>query len=186
MSSNKVFIGGLAWETTGDSLRNKFEEYGDVTDAIVITDRETGRSRGFGFVTFADPKGAQKAVEGMNERELDGRTVRVDLANDRPPREDRGSRGPPRSFGGDRGYDDRRNGGGRSYGGSSGGGGGGRYEERRSYGGSGGSGGGDRYGGRDDDRRGGRSGPYDRPSGGRGGDRGGDRSSSDRSRRDDY
>ncbi|KAJ3055366.1 hypothetical protein HK097_010711 [Rhizophlyctis rosea] len=144
-----------------------------------------GRSRGFGFVTFADPKGAQKAVEGMNERDLDGRQVRVDIANDRPPRGEGGfsggSRGPPRSYGGDRGYggDDRRNGGGRSYGG-----GGDRYGERRSGGGGGGYGGNDRYSSRDDDRKGGRSGPYDRPSSSRGGGDRSDRSSG--SRRDDY
>ncbi|KAI9017440.1 hypothetical protein BC832DRAFT_519473, partial [Gaertneriomyces semiglobifer] len=80
----KVFVGGLAWETTNDSLRSAFEKYGEVTDAYVIQDRDTGRSRGFGFVTFADEQNAKDAVEGLKDFELDGRPIRVDIANDRP------------------------------------------------------------------------------------------------------
>ncbi|KAF1797421.1 hypothetical protein FB192DRAFT_1399838 [Mucor lusitanicus] len=101
--SSKLFIGGLSWNTTDDSLRARFEEFGEVTDAIVIKDRDTGRSRGFGFVTYANPENAQDASNAMNDQEFDGRRIRVDLATDR------------RSGGG--------NGGG--YGGSSGGYGGG-------------------------------------------------------------
>jgi len=81
--SNKLFVGSLSWNTDDHGLRAAFEPYGDVTDAKVITDRETDRSRGFGFVTFADPAAAQKALEGMNGAELDGRTLNVDIAQQR-------------------------------------------------------------------------------------------------------
>jgi RNA recognition motif-containing protein len=78
--SSKLFVGGLAWATTEESLREAFEGCGDVVEAKVITDRETGRSRGFGFVTFADEQQAQAAVEQLSDTELDGRTIRVDIA----------------------------------------------------------------------------------------------------------
>lgn len=89
----KVFVGGLAWATNDDSLRARFEEFGEILSATVISDRETGRSRGFGFVEFADLKDAEAAVSGMRDQELDGRSIRVDLANDRPPRREYGDRG---------------------------------------------------------------------------------------------
>jgi len=78
----KLFIGSLAWATTDDSLRQAFSAFGEVLDAKVITDRETGRSRGFGFVTMADEASAQAAIEGMNGQELDGRTIAVNVAMD--------------------------------------------------------------------------------------------------------
>ncbi|CAO3628999.1 unnamed protein product [Mucor fragilis] len=81
--SSKLFIGGLSWNTTDDSLRAAFGEFGQVVDAIVIKDRDTGRSRGFGFVTYSDPESAQAASNAMNEQDLDGRRIRVDLATDR-------------------------------------------------------------------------------------------------------
>jgi len=81
--STKLFIGGLAWATTTDVLRSEFERFGAVEDAIVINDRETGRSRGFGFVTFSQPEDAEKAIAEMNDRDLDGRTIRVDRASER-------------------------------------------------------------------------------------------------------
>ncbi len=80
---NKLFVGGLAWATTDDSLRNAFEAFGTVTDAKVITDRETGRSRGFGFVTFSSDDEAANAVNEMNDANLDGRTIRVNEAQER-------------------------------------------------------------------------------------------------------
>ncbi len=83
--SKKLFAGGLAWATTDDSLRQAFEEFGKVVEAKVILDRETGRSRGFGFVTFADDDAADRAVEEMNGRELDGRAIRVNEAQDKRP-----------------------------------------------------------------------------------------------------
>lgn len=81
--SNKLFVGSLSWNTDDASLRTAFEAFGDVTDAKVITDRETGRSRGFGFVTFSDAKGADRARKEMDGAELDGRTLNVDVAQER-------------------------------------------------------------------------------------------------------
>jgi len=81
--SKKLFIGGLAWATTDESLRAAFEEFGEIVDAKVVTDRDTGRSRGFGFVTYADGPSADRAISEMNGAELDGRTIRVDEAHDR-------------------------------------------------------------------------------------------------------
>jgi cold-inducible RNA-binding protein len=81
--SSKLFVGGLAWETTESSLTDHFSAFGDVVEAKVITDRDTGRSRGFGFVTYGDAESASKAVEGLNGSELDSRTIRVDLATER-------------------------------------------------------------------------------------------------------
>ena len=81
--NNKIFVGGLSWGTDSDRLRETCEAYGEVTEARVITDRETGRSRGFGFVTFGTAEDAAKAVEGMNGSDLDGRTLRVNEAQDR-------------------------------------------------------------------------------------------------------
>ena len=87
----KLFVGGLSWDTTDQSLRTAFEVYGEILDAKVILDRETGRSRGFGFVTVAEDETATKALEGMNGAQLDGRAVRVNIA------EERSNRGRPRS-----------------------------------------------------------------------------------------
>ena len=84
--SKKLFIGGLSWGTDADSLRTAFEQFGEVTDAAVISDRETGRSRGFGFVTFAQASDAEDAINGMNDRELDGRNLNVSVAKERAPR----------------------------------------------------------------------------------------------------
>ena len=77
----KLFVGSLAWATTSESLKKAFEAYGVVTDAKVITDRETGRSRGFGFVTFENDADAEKAISEMDSHELDGRKIRVNEAN---------------------------------------------------------------------------------------------------------
>ena len=110
--SNKLFVGGLAWATDSDGLKSAFSEYGEVTEAKVISDRDTGRSRGFGFVTFADDQAAE-AAKALNGTELDGRTIRVDTASER--RDGGGSGG---GGGGGRG----------GFGGGGGGGGGrGRY-----------------------------------------------------------
>jgi RNA recognition motif-containing protein len=89
MDKNKLFVGSLPWSITSDSLRELFAAYGEITDAMVITDRETGRSKGFGFVTFANEADAQKALE-MDGKEVEGRTIVVYVAK---PREDRGSGG---------------------------------------------------------------------------------------------
>ncbi|MBQ49193.1 MAG: RNA-binding protein [Zetaproteobacteria bacterium] len=90
--SKKVFVGGLSWNTDNDGLRAAFETFGDVSDARVITDRETGRSRGFGFVSFEDDSAATKAISEMDGTELDGRSIKVNEALDKPrgaPRENR-------------------------------------------------------------------------------------------------
>ena len=104
----KIFVGGLAWATTSDALRAAFESCGTIVEAKVVDDRETGRSRGFGFVTFSDDASAKRAIETMNGQMLDGRALRVNEAENKP-----------RSGGGGGG-----GGGGRGYGG---GGGGGRW-----------------------------------------------------------
>lgn len=81
--SNKLFVGSLSWNTDDHALEAAFARFGEITDAKVITDRDSGRSRGFGFVTFADSSAAQKAVQEMNGAQLDGRTLNVDIAQER-------------------------------------------------------------------------------------------------------
>ncbi|GAB0493727.1 hypothetical protein MMPV_005012 [Pyropia vietnamensis] len=85
----KLFVGNLSWSTTDESLGVAFEEFGTVLDARVVMDRFTGKSRGFGFVTYDTAPSADQALEGMNGREVDGRAIRVDRANSRPPRRER-------------------------------------------------------------------------------------------------
>lgn len=100
----KLFVGSLSWNVTDETLREAFARFGDVTEAKVITDRETGRSRGFGFVTFADAQEAANAISGMDGKEIDGRAVKVNEALDKGPREGGGHR----SHGGG-GYGGRNN-----------------------------------------------------------------------------
>jgi RNA recognition motif-containing protein len=95
--AKKLFVGGLSWNTSEESLRKAFETFGTVTEAKTIVDRETGRSRGFGFVTFAEAEAADAAVAKMNGSQLDGRTIRVNEANEPEPRGERRGR---REFGG--------------------------------------------------------------------------------------
>lgn len=102
--SSKLFVGGLAWATTESSLTDHFSAFGDVVEAKVITDRDTGRSRGFGFVSYGDADSATKAMEGLNGSELDGRTIRVDIATERKGGGGGGgNRGGGGGFGGGRG-----------------------------------------------------------------------------------
>ncbi len=82
----KLFVGGLAWATTDDSLRAAFEAFGAVSEAKVVLDRETGRSRGFGFVSFDDDDAADTAMQEMDGKELDGRQIRVNEAHEKPRR----------------------------------------------------------------------------------------------------
>ena len=91
--SKKLFVGGLSWNVTDAELRTAFEQFGDILEATVITDRDTGRSRGFGFVTFENDDNGRTAVEKMDGTELDGRAIRVDEARER-------SRGGGRDSGG--------------------------------------------------------------------------------------
>ncbi|KAJ5188014.1 Nucleotide-binding alpha-beta plait [Penicillium cf. griseofulvum] len=134
---SKLFIGGLSWNTDDQSLRARFEEFGVVEDATVVKDRDTGRSRGFGFVRYATDDEATAAMNAMNNQEFDGRQIRVDKATERSA--GGGGRG---GFGGG-GYRGGSQGG---YGGGQGGYGGGQggYGGGQGYGGQGGQGG---YGG---------------------------------------
>lgn len=88
MDQNKLFIGSLPWAITSDSLKELFAKYGDITEAIVITDRATGRSKGFGFVTFATAEAAQAALE-MDKQQVEGRPIVVSMAK---PKENSGDR----------------------------------------------------------------------------------------------
>jgi len=163
MASTKLFIGGLSWDTTDESLRKVFEEVGEVVSSRVVTDRETGRSRGFGFVEYNDSRDAEDAREKLNGQEVDGRTIRVDFAT-----ESGGGGGGGRGGGGGGFRGGRGGGGGGSYGG---GGGGGYGGGGGSYGGGGGRGGGG----------GGRGGSYGGSGGGGSyGGGGGSRSGGDR------
>ncbi|MFT4542523.1 MAG: RNA recognition motif-containing protein [Planctomycetota bacterium] len=119
---NRLYVGNLSYDSSNDSLRSAFSEYGTVSDVNVMTDRETGNPRGFGFVEMGSPQEAQAAIEGMDGSNLDGRDIKVNEAKERQPR---GGGGGGRGGGG-------------GYGGGGGGGGGGGY-------GGGGGGGGDRW-----------------------------------------
>ncbi len=83
---NKLFVGNLSWDTTDQSLQDAFGQFGEITEAKVITDRDTGRSRGFGFVTFADDAAAEKASSVLDGSTLDGRSIKV---NEAQPRRER-------------------------------------------------------------------------------------------------
>ena len=113
----KLYVGNLSYSVTSQSLEELFAPYGQVKSAQVIQDRDTGRSKGFGFVEMVDANQARAAIEALNLKEVDGRSLTV---NEARPREERGGGG---------------GGGGRGYGGGGGGGGG------RGYGGGGGGGG---------------------------------------------
>lgn len=109
--NTKLFVGSLAWATTDESLGQFFSSVGTVVSAKVIRDRETQKSRGFGFVEMSTPEEKEKAIQELNGKELDGRNINVSEAK---PQEDRG----PRNFsGGGRsgGYNDRRNNNRRDY-----------------------------------------------------------------------
>lgn len=84
---SKLFVGNLAWEVTADDLRALFADAGTVSDAVVITDKMTGRSRGFGFVTMGSDAEAQAAVEKFNQHDLKGRKINVNVARPMEPRQ---------------------------------------------------------------------------------------------------
>jgi len=93
--AKKLFVGGLSGDTTDASLRKAFESHGEVREAKVITDRDTGRSRGFGFVTFVRDEDAKTAISKMHGTSLDGRNIIVNEAKEKGPRE--GSHGGGRN-----------------------------------------------------------------------------------------
>ncbi|CAE7086301.1 unnamed protein product [Rhizoctonia solani] len=104
MNGAKIYVGNLSWNTNDDTLRNVFSQYGNVLDSIVMRDRETGRSRGFGFVTYATQEEASGAIATANGIDLDGRQIKVNLANARgtagPGNSAQGMYAPPSGFGG--------------------------------------------------------------------------------------
>ncbi len=162
----RIYVGNLSFRTTPESLNAHFAAFGEVLDVFIGTDRETGRSRGFGFVTMADKDAGAKAIAALNGKELEGRALAV---NEAQPRQERGpgGGGGGRGFGGggggSRGFGGGGGGGGRGFGGGGGsrggfgGGGGGGFGGGGGRGFGGGGGGGGR-GGEDFDRgpRGGR------------------------------
>ncbi|MDT7833771.1 RNA recognition motif domain-containing protein [Aquabacterium sp. OR-4] len=167
---NKLYVGNLAYSVRDESLQEAFGQFGAVTSAKVMMDRETGRSKGFGFVEMSSPAEATAAMNAMNGQPLEGRPL---VVNEARPREERpggfGGGGGGRSGGG--GY----GGGGGGYGGGGGGyggGGGGRSGGGGGYGG-GGSGGGGGYGGGGGSGGGGGRSPYGTGRGPRGGGGGG-------------
>jgi RNA recognition motif-containing protein len=97
--AKNIYVGNLAWSATADDLLALFQEHGKVTRAQVITDRETGRSRGFGFVEMENDSEAQKAIDALNGADYNGRPLTV---NEAKPREDRGGGGGGRGYGGGR------------------------------------------------------------------------------------
>lgn len=103
--SSKVYVGNLSYDTTESTLRGLFSEFGEVTAVNVITDRDTGRPKGFAFVEMTADQAAQAAISALNGKMVDDREIKVSEAKPRPERDDR--RG-----GGGGGYGDRRGGGG--------------------------------------------------------------------------
>lgn len=115
-----IYVGNLAYSTNDESLRSAFAAYGEVASARVVSDRMTGRSKGFGFVEMPDRAQAQAAIDALNGKELDGRTLRVNESQPKPREERRGGGGFGGGAGGGRG----------GFGGGRGGAGGGRGERR--------------------------------------------------------
>jgi RNA recognition motif-containing protein len=149
---NKLYVGNLAYSVRDESLHQSFSQFGTVTSAKVMMDRDTGRSKGFGFVEMGSDAEAQAAINGMNGQALEGRAI---VVNEARPREER-----PGGFGG---------GGGGSRGGYGGGGAGGGGGGRSPYGSGGGGGGRSPYGGGGGGGGGGRGGYGGSSSGGGGG-----------------
>jgi cold-inducible RNA-binding protein len=98
--SNKLFVGNLSFNTTENDLQDAFAAFGTVTEANLMTDRATGRARGFGFVTMGTAEEAQKAIEGLNGKSIDGRALTVNVAKPREERSGGGGGGGRRQFGG--------------------------------------------------------------------------------------
>jgi RNA recognition motif-containing protein len=106
MANNKLYVGNLAWSTTQDGLTQFFSQWGKVTESFVAVDKMSGRSKGFGFVTFATDEDASNAAKNGNGKDLDGRNLKVDVARpmeERPAGERRSGGGDRGSRGGDRG-----------------------------------------------------------------------------------
>lgn len=87
---NRIFVGGLPWAAGESELRTHFESCGEITDAVVVMDRDSGRSKGFGFVTFETDEAAASAIDTLDGSDMGGRSVRVSEAKPRPERNDGG------------------------------------------------------------------------------------------------
>ena len=98
--SNKLFVGNLSFNTTENDLQDAFAAHGTVMETNLMMDRATGRPRGFGFVTMSTPEEAQKAVEAMNGKSVDGRALTVNIARPREERSGGGGGGGRRQYGG--------------------------------------------------------------------------------------
>ncbi len=133
--SNRLYVGNLSFDSNAETVREAFSAYGEISDVHLVSDRETGRPRGFAFVTMGTSDAAAKAIAGMNGAMLDGRALRVNEAEERQSRGGGGG-------GGGGGFGGGGGGGGRSSGGGGYGGGGGG---RGGRGGGGGGGGGGRW-----------------------------------------
>jgi len=109
----KIFVGSLPYKVGEADLKELFEAYGEVESVKIVTDRETGRSKGFGFVEIADDESAQKAIDGLNGSEMSGRTIAVSEAQERKPSTGGGNRGGGYGGGnrGGGGYGNNRGGG---------------------------------------------------------------------------
>jgi len=132
----KIFVGSLPYKVEEADLQELFAAYGEVSSVKIITDRETGRSKGFGFIEMADDEAGQKAIDGLNGTDIGGRTIAVSQAEERKP-----SAGGSRGGGGYGGGGGGNRGGGGGYGGGGGnrGGGGGGYSKDSNRGCGGGS-----------------------------------------------
>jgi cold-inducible RNA-binding protein len=122
--NTRLYVGNLSFDTTENDLQDLFEPFGPVSDINLITDRMSGRSRGFAFVTMGTPEAAQAAIQGMSGKDVGGRAITV---NEARPKEEGGGGGGGGGRGGGGGY----RGGGGGGGGGRGGGGGGRREYSR-------------------------------------------------------
>ena len=96
--TTKLYVGNLSYKTTEDALRTMFAEFGEVTSSTVITDRDSGRSKGFGFVEMAEDQAAQAAITALNGKMVDEREIRVDKAKPQVDRDRRQNRGGPRRW----------------------------------------------------------------------------------------
>ncbi len=102
--SKKLFVGSLSWNVDDQGLRQAFDPFGQISEAKVITDRDSGRSRGFGFVTFDEEDAADKAISAMDGTELDGRSIKVNVAHEKRGGRDGGGGGGGYGGGGGGGY----------------------------------------------------------------------------------
>ena len=100
-----IYVGNLSWELTEGDLRGEFEKFGEVTSSAIITDKFSGRSRGFGFVEMSNKKEGESAISELNGKEMKGREIRV---NEARPRTEKSNNGPNRGFGGGGGGGGRR------------------------------------------------------------------------------